>query len=181
VKRKSLVANCVTDSIFGTVQDSNGNAQVTPCSGDGNSTTWCCGGGNTTCCGQTGAITIAAILGPSFTSLSTLLPSSTSLSFLLPTESSSSTVVLTISSTALSSVSPTSTSDGPALSIGAEAGIGVGASLTGLAILGSVIWFVLRIRRRQREHVDRSGHDIYFQKPEMVVEVKRQLIVRNRE
>jgi hypothetical protein len=130
---------------------------VTSCSGDGNSTTWCCGGGNTTCCGQVGAITIAVTVGPSFTSSSTLSS----------TTSSSSTIVPTISSTALSSVSPTSTSDGTALSVGAEAGIGVGVSLAGLAIFGGIIWFILRIRSRRTGHVDRSGHDIYSQKPEL--------------
>jgi hypothetical protein len=83
------------------------------------------------------------------------------------TTSSSSTILPTISSTASSSGSPTSTSNGTALSVGAEAGIGVGVSLAGLAILGGIIWFVLRIRRRKRGHVDGSGHDIYFQKPEL--------------
>lgn len=121
---------------------------MTPCSGYANSTTWCCGTGNTACCGQAGAITIAATVGPSFTSSSTV----------------SST---TTSSTALSSVGPTGTSDGTALSVGAEAGIGVGVSLAGLAILVGIIWFVLRIRRRRRGHVNGSGHDIYFQKPEL--------------
>lgn len=62
---------------------------------------------------------------------------------------------------------PTSTGDGTALSVGAEAGIGVGVSLAGLAILGGIIWFVLRTRRRRRGHVDESGHNIYFQKPEL--------------
>jgi len=64
-------------------------------------------------------------------------------------------------------VTPTSTSNGTALSVGAEAGIGVGVSLAGLAILGVITWFVLRIRRRRRGHVDGSGHDIYFRKPEL--------------
>lgn len=130
---------------------------MTPCSGYGNSTTWCCGTGNTTCCGQAGAITIAATVGPSFTSSSTVSSTTTS----------SSTAVQTTSSTALSGVGPTSTSDGTALSVGAEAGIGVSVSLAGLAILGGIIWFVLRIRRRRRGHVDGNGHDIYFQKPEL--------------
>lgn len=121
---------------------------MTPCSGYGNSTTWCCGAGNTACCGEVGAITIAATVGPSFTSSSTV----------------SST---TTSSTASSSVGPTSTGDGTALSVGAEAGIGVSVSLAGLAILGGIIWFVLRTRRRRRGHVDESGHNIYFQKPEL--------------
>jgi hypothetical protein len=128
VKRKSLVAKCKTDSFLARVQDVNGNALVTSCSGDGNSTAWGCGGDNSTCCGQAGAITIAAIVGPSFT------PSSA----LSSTTSSTSTIVPTMPSTASSSVSPTSTSNGTALSVGAEAGIGVSVSLAGLAILGSI-------------------------------------------
>ena len=60
-------------------------------------------------------------------------------------------------------MSPTSTSKGAALPVGAEAGIGVGVSLAGLAILGGLIWFVLRIQRRRRAPVV----DLYFQKPEL--------------
>jgi hypothetical protein len=78
--------------------------------------------------------------------------------------------VSTTSSTTSSSTTPTNTSDVKGLSVGAEAGIGVGASLAGLAILGATIWFILRTRRRKRAHVDGSwqpdgnGYDINFQK-----------------
>jgi hypothetical protein len=125
---------------------------VTPCEGDGSSTTWCCGGRNTTCCGRAGAITVAATLGPPSTSS----PASSTIYL-------SSTVVPTTSSTLLSSMSPTSTSNTTALSVGVEAGIGVGASLAALAILGGIIWFILRIRRRRRGYMGRG--DPYFQRP----------------
>ena len=138
---------------------------MTSCTGDDDSTTWCCGGGNTTCCGQAGAITIAATLGLSFTSSSTVLSTTSSSSTALLTTSSSSTIILTTSPTALDSASTTSTSDGTTLSIGAWAGIGVGISLASFAILGGIIWFVLRISRRR--DVDRSGLDIYFRKPDL--------------
>jgi hypothetical protein len=139
---------------------------VTSCSGYGNSTTWCCGEKNTACCGQAGAITIAATVGLLSTLSSTVSSTISSSSTVVPTTSSN--VVLTTSSTALSSVNLTSTSDGKALSVGTKAGIGVGVSLAGLAILGGIIWFVLeRIQRRRGVDMDEIGHDSYFRKPEL--------------
>lgn len=125
---------------------------MTPCGGNGrNATTWCCGNGNQACCGTPQAITIALKLGPSSTSSATI---------------SSSPTASATSSTTSGSASPTNTDKVGALSVGAQAGIGVGVSLAGLAVLGIIIWFVMR-RRRRREQVDGSGHDIYFQKPEL--------------
>jgi hypothetical protein len=135
---------------------------VTPCSGEGNSTTWCCDGQNTLCCGQVGAITIAATIGPSSSSttfLSTTFSSTTFLYF---------SIVPTRSSTTSNTMNPTNTSNGNALSVGTEVGIGVGVLLAGIVILGSIIWFMLRrIHKHRRVDVDRIEHDIYFLKPEL--------------
>jgi hypothetical protein len=74
---------------------------------------------------------------------------------------------ITIAATLGPSVSPTSTSNGTALPVVAEAVIGVGVSLAGLSILAGIIWFVLRMRWRRRGRVDRSGRDNYFGKSEL--------------
>lgn len=80
---------------------------------------------------------------------------------------------ITIAATLGPSVSPTSTSNGTALSVGAEVGIIAGVLLVGFIILAGIILFVLRMRSRRRGcvdmsgRVDRSGQDNYFWKPEL--------------
>ena len=118
-------------------QDSNGDAQVTPC-GDISSTTYCCGGNNTNCCNTPGAITIAAVIGPTST-----------------TSSSAS------SSTSTTSPNPSlvsNTSSG--LSGGAKAGIGIGAALGGIACLVFLLWVVMRVRKRGSRRTQGSNEQL---------------------
>ena len=104
---------------------------VTPCDGSSTSTTWCCGdtsGNNDDCCKPGSSeprYTIAATFGDA---VSTSLSSSS----------------YSASSTSASSRTPSSTSNakqgGGGLSTGAKAGIGVGAAVGGIALIGACIF-----------------------------------------
>lgn len=126
-------------------QDSSGNAEVTPCEGNGQtSTRWCCGRLNTGCCNGT-AIVIEQVLGLSASTSSSITSqntssTSTSTSFSTTPSSSVSPTTEAIPSTTSSANSAStqnlnSSSNSTAesgLSSGAKAGIGRSISSTSL-------------------------------------------------
>ncbi|KAM0330015.1 hypothetical protein ACHAQA_004184 [Verticillium albo-atrum] len=74
----------------------------------------------------------------------------------LPSIARTTGLTSTPSATVASSDDDAAESAGPSgLSIGAKAGIGVGAGLVGLAIIGALVWFFcLRNRRKNKDHVN---------------------------
>lgn len=95
---------------------------MTPCDGTENSTVWCCGD-NDDCCGTMSAVTIAPVLAAVASASSLSTPA-----------------------TATPSSTP-STEESSGLSGGEMAGIGVGAGIGTIVVLGALGYFWMRHRK----------------------------------
>jgi hypothetical protein len=135
------------------VKDANGNVQITPC-GSQTSTTWCCAT-NPNCCDTSGSIHIAAVIADNISSSISTTATTTSAS---QVSSAISATTITITPT---SSSTQNTSSGFSLSVGAKAGIAVGAIIIGVSLVGFVALLCLR-----RKKLPQNTHPLLLQ-PEL--------------
>ncbi|KAF2152072.1 hypothetical protein K461DRAFT_294924 [Myriangium duriaei CBS 260.36] len=145
----------------------NGNAELTPCDGTATSTSWCCGHNNTACCGKGGPEEV--ILSATLAGLAAWQASSTA---------SASSATSTPSSSASTTPPPSSTPSDSAksskgLSTGAKAGIGIGAAVGGLALIGTLA-FILVVLRRKKANASASTQSYHeMDNPESTYDLYR--------
>jgi hypothetical protein len=123
---------------------------VTPCDGTANSSIWCCGGSDS-CCAPDSTVpryTIARVFAASVSATSSPVASSSSWTSI----ASGTTATLSTSNSATASANDNPSSDG-GLSTGAKAGVGIGAAVGALALigLGMFITKALQWRKKLRE------------------------------
>ncbi|PVI01635.1 hypothetical protein DM02DRAFT_627534 [Periconia macrospinosa] len=122
------------DICSGSRDNNTGSARMTPCGNDPTSTSWCCGNTNDCCITKTGVINLPIKFDGKAISSS----------------QSSATPASTQSNTSSPSPHAPHSQDPKGLSTGAKAGIGVGATLGVLLLLGALIFVRKALAWRRR-------------------------------
>jgi len=137
-----------------------------PCSGTNNSITWCCGY-STDCCNnatlQDQVVTLVAkfLAEPTSSSSSSVASSTSSVtSSVVRTVSTSTSTTTTSPAASIGSAATTETPtpDG-GLSTGAKAGIGVGAALGAILLVGLGIWIAKMMNKRKEAQAQAAYHN----------------------